>query len=253
MLALAAGLCYLPSVFAGIHVVWSARKLAWLWAFALVPFIAPLLYCYVVLTRSDGRTASGIRVLSEEALRPVREFQNASAAATANPTRSNQIWLARAASALGQNEVAAQAWGAAAEGHGEEDETVVTGYAQTLLRLERWAEALTLLEKWRNLGSAETPKITLAFARAYHGLQRNAEAGPLFKAALGKLPLLESEVEYVRYLAAVGLVEQAEALLAEMRSTILSDRSNNRSVLDARCRWAELGIEEAKRASAKMS
>ena len=94
---------------------------------------------------------------------------------------------------------------------------VLLGHADALLELGRFAEALAKLEKLKGLGSeGQTPRVALAFARAYEGLGRNAEADDAYRFAADRVPGLEAGGRYVAFMAKTGRRQDAEIGMAEI-------------------------------------
>ena len=83
--------------------------------------------------------------------------------------------------------------------------------ADSLLELGRFDEALKQLEKVKALDrEGQTPQAALAFARAYEGLGRNAEADDAFRFAADRVPGLEAGARYVAFMAKTGRRDDAE-------------------------------------------
>jgi hypothetical protein len=91
------------------------------------------------------------------------------------------------------------------------------GHATALLELGRHEDALKRLEELRALGKdGETPQVALAFARAYEGLGRFAEAEAPYRFAADRVPGLEAGARYVAFLVKAGRQADAQLGLAEI-------------------------------------
>lgn len=212
-------LTYAPSVLCGIHVVRSGREMFWLWLFVIGPIIAPAFYFFAVLLPEwmGGRTARGMGRVARDAIDPERDYRNAMRALEETPTVGNRMKLAQAAAALGRWNDAEAQWAQCVQGHWAEDPSILLGHANALLELERWDEALARLEQLKALGrEGETPQVVLAFARAYEGLGRNAEADAAYRFAADRVPGLEAGGRYVAFMAKIGRIGDAEIGMTEL-------------------------------------
>jgi hypothetical protein len=133
------------------------------------------------------------------------------------PTVGNRMKLAQAAAALGRWDDAEAQYALCAGGHWGDDATILLGHAEALLEIGRFDEALKQLEKLKALGSeGQTPTVALAFARAYEGLGRNAEADDAYRFAADRVPGLEAGGRYVAFMAKIGRREDAEIGMTEL-------------------------------------
>lgn len=212
-------LTYAPSVLCGIHVLRTGREMFWLWLFIIGPLIAPAFYFFAVLVPEwmGGRTARGVGKVAQQALDPDREYRNALRALEDTPTVGNRMKVAQAAAALGRWSDAEAQWALAGEGHWADDPAILLGHAESLLEVDRYAEALTKLEALKTQGrEGETPRAVLAFARAYEGLGRNEDADGAYRFAADRVPGLEAGGRYVAFMAKTGRRDDAEIGLAEL-------------------------------------
>nr|HRK65188.1 hypothetical protein [Terricaulis sp.] len=100
---------------------------------------------------------------------------------------------------------------------GGDDPAVLSGHADALLELEQYGEALKQLEKLKATGAeGATPRVALAFARAYEGLGRNADADDAYRFAADRVPGLEAGARYVAFMAKTGRREDAEIGFGEI-------------------------------------
>jgi hypothetical protein len=212
-------LSYVPSIICGIHVVRTGREMYWLWLFTIAPLLAPAFYFFAVLLPEmmGGRTGRALGKAARNAIDPERDYRSAMRALDDTPTVGNRMKLAQAAAALGRWSDAEAQWALCIDGYYADDPIILLGHANALLELQRWDEALKRLEQLKALGrEGETPAVALAFARAYEGLGRNAEADDAYRFAADRVPGLEAGARYVAFMAKTGRREDAEIGFAEI-------------------------------------
>jgi len=213
-------LFYGPSLLCGIHVVRTGREMYWLWILVIAPLLGPLIYFFAVIVPelAGGRAARNFGAATRQALDPDRDYRNALRAIDDTPTVGNQMRAAQAAAALGRWKDAEAHWALAATGHWADDPAVLLGHANALLELGRYDEALKRLEQLGGLGGreAQTPQATLALARAYEGLGRNAGADAAYRNCVDRVPGLEAGGRYVAFLAKTGRRADADLGLQEL-------------------------------------
>lgn len=212
-------LSYIPSLICGVHVVRTGREMYWLMLFLMAPLLAPAFYFFAVLLpeMTSGRTARGIGKAAQRALDPEREYHAAMRALEDSPTVGARMKVAQAAAALGRWRDAEAQWALCAGGHWGDDPTILLGHAEALLELGRFDEALRQLEKLKALGpEGGAPRVALAFARAYEGLSRNAEAEDAYRFAADRVPGLEAGARYVAFMARTGRHDDAEIGFGEI-------------------------------------
>jgi hypothetical protein len=202
-----------------LNVVRTGQDTIWLWVILLLQPIGALVYVIAILVPqwTGGSTARRMSKAARETLDPGRAYREAKAAHDLTPTVGNQMRLASAAAELGRWQEAETLYGQALQGVHEDDPALLLGRARALIELGRPAEALVLLEKLAAQGDAgRTPQATLAFARAYEGLSRNAEAETAYLDAEGRVPGLEGIARHAAFLAKTGRRDEARAVLAEI-------------------------------------
>lgn len=212
-------LTYLPTVLCGIHAVRTGQQMYWLWILVIAPLLGPLVYFFAIIVPefAGGRTARGVGRAAQQALDPERDYRTAQRALDDTPAVGNRMKVAQAAEALGRWQEAEQQWAQCIAGGWSEDSAVLMGHARALLELGRYDQALGRLEQLKKLGrEGETPQATLAFARAYEGLGRNAEADAAYRACVDRVPGLEAGGRYVAFLAKTNRKADAELGLAEL-------------------------------------
>lgn len=202
-----------------VNVVRSGQDSIWLWVIILLQPIGPLIYVFAILVPqwTRGTTARRMGKAARETLDPGRGYREAKVAYDLTPTVHNQMRLAAAAAELGRWQEAEALYGEALRGVHEDDPALLLGRARALIELNRHAEALIELQKLTAQGDAgRSPQATLAFARAYEGLGRNAEAEAAYLDAEGRIPGLEGIARHAAFLARTGRKDEARAALAEI-------------------------------------
>lgn len=213
-------LSYGPSLLCGIHAVRSGRAQMWLWILVVGGPLGAAVYIFAVLVPEwmGGRTARKIGQTARAVLDPERDYRAARQALEEAETVGNRMRLAQAAAALGRWEEAEREWAQCATGQFADDPVVLLGHANALLELGRHADALSRLEKLSQQGAdRDTAPVALAYARAYEGLGRNAEAEAPYRFAADRLPGLEAACRYAVFLARTGRKADADIALAEIQ------------------------------------
>ena len=208
---------YLPSLLCGIHVVRNGGQLYWLWLFMIAPLLGPAIYFFAVICPDlfGGRTARKLSSAAAKAVLPEREYRLAKDALDETPTVGARVRLAIAAMNLGRANEAEPLYRGALTGQFADDTAILKGHAQALLELGRYDEALAQIEKI-NAQNDRDPEVALAFARAYEGLGRYAEADAAYRFAADRMPGLEAAARYVACMAKAGRAEDARMGLAEL-------------------------------------
>ncbi|MBX3430458.1 MAG: hypothetical protein KF779_12835 [Hyphomonadaceae bacterium] len=210
---------WIPSIICAMHVVRTGQQMYWLWILVIGGPLGAALYFFAVMLPDlmGGRTARNVSKAARQALDPERDYRNALRALEDTPTVGNRIKVAQAAVALGRWTDAEAQWALCGDGNWGDDPVVLLGHADSLLELGQYGAALKKLEKLKALGSdGETPRVALAFARAYEGLGRNDEADTAYRFAADRVPGLEAGGRNVAFMAKVGRREDAEIGLAEI-------------------------------------
>ena len=205
----AIGLCF--------HAVRTGQDTFWLWIILMFQPIGGLAYLAIIVIPGlmRGRGARVVAKGAREALYPHRDYREAKAALEDSPTVHNRMRLATAASELGRHDEAEALYREAAQGVHAQDPALQLGRARALIELGRHAEALSLLEAIEREGEATSP-VTLAFARAYAGLQRVEEADRAYRIAVERTPGLEAIARQAAFLRSIGRRGEADDLLAEI-------------------------------------
>ncbi|OYX34954.1 MAG: hypothetical protein B7Y99_04850 [Caulobacterales bacterium 32-69-10] len=199
------------------HVVRTGQDTFWLWIIIMAAPLGGLAYLAIIVVPGffRGGTARKAAKGARQALDPHRDYREAKAAVEDSPTVHNRMRLAAAAGELGRHDEAEALYREASQGVHAEDPALRLGRAKALIELGRPGEALPLLEAIERDGEATAP-VTLAFARAYQGLQRVDEADRAYRLAAQRNPGLEAIARHAAFLRAIGRRGEADELLAEI-------------------------------------
>ena len=217
------GLSLVFSVLLCVHVVRTGREMYWLFIILAFQPLGGVVYALINVLPDvfGGTTARRLSTAARETLDPTREYREAKTACDDAPTVRNQSRLAAAAMALGKPDEAERLYADAAQGIHAEDPALLLGRANALLELNRFAEALEVLEKLgKNEADGRTPSAALALGRAYEGLGRVAEADTALQWAAERIPGFEGMARYTAFMARHGRRAEAEDCLADMDKRI---------------------------------
>src|SRR3954468_10608577 len=237
------GLSLVFSVLLCVHVVRTGREMYWLFIILMFQPLGGVVYALINVLPDvfGGTTARRLSTAARETLDPTREYREAKTACDDAPTVRNQSRLAAAAMALGKPDEAERLYFDAAQGIHAEDPALLLGRANALLDLNRFAEALAVLEQLgKNEADGRTPTAALALGRAYEGLGRVAEADGAYQWAAERIPGFEGLARYTAFKARHGRKAEAEDALADMDKRIA--RLNATFKKEAR-HWRELAAK----------
>jgi len=237
------GLSLVFSILLCVHVVRTGREMYWLFIILAFQPLGGVVYALVNVLPDvfGGTTARRLQSAARETLDPTREYRAAKTACDDAPTVRNQSRLAAAAMALGKPDEAERLYADAAQGIHAEDPALLLGRANALLDLNRFAEALAVLEQLgKNEADGRTPTAALALGRAYEGLGRVAEADGAYQWAAERIPGFEGLGRYTAFKARHGRKAEAEDALADMDKRIA--RLNATFKKEAR-HWRELAAK----------
>ena len=129
--------------------------------------------------------------------------------------------LASAAAALGRYDEAERLYADAARGIHADDPTLLLGRANALLELNRYQDALTVLEQLgHNVDEGRSPQTALALGRACEGVGRIQEADTAYAWAAERMPGLEAMARYAAFMARHGRRPEAERMVADIDQRI---------------------------------
>jgi len=237
------GLSLVFSILLCVHVVRTGREMYWLFIILAFQPLGGVVYALVNVLPDvfGGTTARRLQTAARETLDPTREYRAAKTACDDAPTVRNQSRLAAAAMALGKPDEAERLYAEAAKGIHSEDPALLLGRANALLDLDRFGEALEVLEKLgKNEADGRTPTAALALGRAYEGLGRISEADTALQWAAERIPGFEGMARYTAFMARHGRKAEAQDALADMDKRIA--RLNATFRKEAR-HWRELAAK----------
>lgn len=213
-------LYYLPSILCAVHAVRSGQQYYWLWILLVAGPLGAAVYFFAIWLPElmGGRTARGMGRAAINTLDPERDYRNAIKALDDTPTMGNRMKVAQALMELGRWQDAEKQWtDCLSYAQAAEDPAVLIGHAETLLELNRFADALARLEQVQKLGrEGQTPQVILLMARAYDGLGRGREADAAYRSAADRVPGLEAGARYVAFMARAGRKADAQIGLEEL-------------------------------------
>ncbi len=236
------GLSLIFSIILCVHAVRTNQNMYWLWIILVIPF-GNIVYLVAIVLPSmlGGTTARRMGAATRAALDPGRDYRSAKSAHDDSPTVGNAMRLAAAAAALGRHDEAERLYADAARGVHADDPTLLLGRANALLELNRYQEALTVLEQLgHNIDEGRSPQAALALGRACEGVGRISEADTAYAWAAERMPGLEAMARYAAFMARHGRKPEAEAMLADIDKRITRIRGPLRA--EARG-WRELAAQ----------
>ena len=217
------GLSLIISIALCVHAVRTNQNMYWLWIILAIPWLGALVYFVAIVLPEmlGGSTARRVSVATRAALDPERDYRTAKRAHDDSPTVGNAMRMAAAAADLGRFDEAERLYGDAARGIHADDPTLLLGRANALLELNRYEEALGVLEALgHNLDQGRTPQAALALGRACEGVGRITEADTAYAWAAERMPGLEAMARYAAFMARHGRRPEAEALVADIDKRI---------------------------------
>jgi len=217
------GLSLIISIALCVHAVRTNQNMYWLWIILAIPWLGALVYFVAIVLPEmlGGSTARRVSVATQAALDPERDYRTAKRAHDDSPTVGNAMRMAAAAADLGRFDEAERLYGDAARGIHADDPTLLLGRANALLELNRYEEALGVLEALgHNIDQGRTPQAALALGRACEGVGRITEADTAYAWAAERMPGLEAMARYAAFMARHGRRPEAEALVADIDKRI---------------------------------
>lgn len=213
------GVSVVFSILMCVHVYRTGRELYWMFIILVIqPFGGIVYFLLNVLPEiMGGSTARRIGQQARQKLDPTRAYREAKQAVEESATAGNRMRLAQAAFDLERYDEAEALYREAAQGIHEDDPVLMLGRAQALVELGRYAEALPILEALGDHGDkGRTPQAAIALGRAYHALDRYAEADDAFLWATERMPGLEAWARYAVFLSETGRTQEARDIVADL-------------------------------------
>jgi hypothetical protein len=207
----AIGLSLLIQIALIIHVLRTGRPMWWIAVILFAPVIGSAVYVVLEILPSFGlfgflrrAEASALALID-----PGREVRDARAALDTAPTMGNRLRLANAYLANEDWQMAEDNFAQCLAGQFADDPAALLGHARALVELGRHEEALARISQLRQVGR-EGPAEALVFARAAAATGQIGPADEAFAFATKRLPDLEAQARYIRFLRAQG--READAL-----------------------------------------
>ena len=216
------GLSLIVSIVLCVHAVRTNQNMYWLWIILVIPF-GNLVYLIAIVLPSmlGGTTARRMGAATRAALDPGRDYRSAKSAHDDSPTVGNAMRMAAAAASLGRYDEAERLYADAARGIHADDPTLLLGRANALLELNRFEDALSVLEQLgHNMEQGRSPQAALALGRACEGVGRIQEADTAYAWAAERMPGLEALARYAAFMARHGRRPEAERMIADMDQRI---------------------------------
>ena len=199
-----------------IHVFRTGRPIWWIFLILFAPGIGSVLYLVLEILPSTG-IFSSVRKAERKvinALDPTRELRAAQEAYDLTPTVGNRLRLAHASAEIGDFSNAEMLYRDCLEGQFVDDPAALLGHARTLVELGRHKEAIERINQLRVFGR-EGAAEALVFARAAEALGQNEEAEEAYAFAAPRIPTLEAQARFIRFLRHVGKDVDARRELQE--------------------------------------
>jgi hypothetical protein len=223
-----------------IHVIRTGRPSWWIFLILFAPGIGSSIYVLLEILPNTGLFPALHKAEQKviKAMDPTRELRAAQDAFDLTPTVGNRLRLADASANMGDWGGAEMLYKDCLAGQFADDPAAMIGHARTLVELGRPQEALDRINQLRVLGR-EGPNEALIFARAAEALGQNADAEDAYAFAAPRIPTLEAQARYVRYLRQVGKDVDATRELQEFDARLA--RVPRHFQADAR-KWRTLAV-----------
>jgi hypothetical protein len=199
-----------------VHVIRTGRPNWWIFLILFAPGIGSTVYILLEILPSTG-IFPALRKAEQKvvkALDPTKELRAAQDAFDLTPTVGNRMRLADASANMGDFANAEVLYKDCLEGQFADDPAALLGHARTLVELGRNREALNRINQLRVLGR-EGATEALVYARAAEALGQNDDAEDAYAFAAPRIPTLEAQARYIRFLRHIGKEVDATRELQE--------------------------------------
>jgi hypothetical protein len=223
-----------------IHVIRTGRPSWWIFLILFAPGIGSSIYVLLEILPNTGLFPA-LRKAEQKVIKaidPTRELRAAQDAFDLTPTIGNRLRLADASATMGDWAGAETLYKDCLTGQFAEDPAAMIGHARTLVELGRPQEALDRINQLRVLGR-EGPNEALIYARAAEALGQQADAEDAYAFAAPRIPTLEAQARYVRFLRLSGKDVDATRELQEFDARLA--RVPRHFQADAR-KWRTLAV-----------
>lgn len=223
-----------------IHVLRTGRPNWWIFFILMAPGIGSGIYILLEILPNSGLMPNMRKVEQKlvQSIDPTRELRAAQEAFDLTPTIGNRLRFAEASANMGDFAGAEMLYRDSLTGQYEDDPAALIGHARTLVELGRNQQALDRINQLRVLGR-EGPQEALIFARAAEGLGNNADAEDAYAFAAPRIPTLEAQARYIRFLRLAGKDVDATRELQEFDARL--SRVPRHFQTDAR-KWRTLAV-----------
>jgi hypothetical protein len=223
-----------------IHVIRTGRPNWWIFFLLFAPGIGSGVYILLEILPSTGLFPA-LRKAEQKVIKamdPTRELRAAQEAFDLSQTVGNRLRLADASANMGDWSGAEKLYHDCLIGQYSDDPVALFGHARTLLELGRAQEALDRVNQLRVLGR-EGPNEALLFARAAEALGQNEDAEDAYAFAAPRIPTLEAQARFIRFLRLAGRDVDATRELQEFDARLARVPRHFQS--DAR-KWRTLAV-----------
>jgi hypothetical protein len=199
-----------------IHVIRTGRPNWWIFLILFAPGIGSGVYILLEILPNTG-IFPALRKAEQKvvkAMDPTRELRAAQDAFDLAPTVGNRMRLADASVEVGDFANAEALYSDCLAGQFVDDPAALLGHARTLVELGRNEEALNRINQLRVLGR-EGATEALVYARAAVALGQHDDAEEAYAFAAPRIPTLEAQARYIRFLRHVGKEVDATRELQE--------------------------------------
>jgi hypothetical protein len=223
-----------------IHVIRSGRPSWWIFLILFAPGLGSAIYVLLEILPNTGLFPAMRKAERHvaKAMDPTKELREAQDAFDLSATVGNRLRLATACADMGDFFSAERLYNDCLKGQFEDDPTALLGHARTLVELGRAQEALDRINHLRTLGR-EGPYEALVFAGAAEALGQHAEAQDAYAFAAPRIPTLEAQARYIRFLRVAGQHIDATRELQEFDARLA--RVPRHFQADAR-KWRTLAV-----------
>jgi hypothetical protein len=223
-----------------IHVIRTGRPNWWIFFILMAPGIGSGVYILMEILPNSGLMPNLRKAEMKvvKAMDPTRELREAQVAFDLAPTVGNRLRFADASADMGDWSGAERLYADCLRGQFEDDPTALFGLARTLVELGRPKEAIETINRLRVLGR-EGPQEALIFARAAEALGDNEDAQDAYAFAAPRIPTLEAQARYIRFLRLAGKNVDATRELQEFDARL--SRVPRHFQTDAR-KWRTLAV-----------
>jgi hypothetical protein len=223
-----------------IHVIRTGRPNQWVFFILMAPGIGSFVYLVLEILPEMG-LFTFLRKAEQKVIKtldPTKELREAQNAFDLSATVGNRLRLADASANMADWVAAERLYKDCLSGQFEDDPTALIGHARALVELGQPSAALDRIAQLRALGR-EGPYEALIYARASEALNQYVDAQDAYAFAAPRIPTLEAQARYVRFLRLQGQDVDATRELQEFDARLA--RVPRHFQADAR-KWRTLAV-----------